>query len=76
MVKANLKKLTPAGVTEAYLNLGALCDRIQTMMYRQVFPGKFCPEIVVFKVKDIEKNLSEGGTEARERWNALQKKLN
>ena len=75
LVKANLKKQTPAEVTKAYLNLGALCDRIQTMMYRKVFPETFCPENAVFKVKDIEENLSEGGTKARKRWNALQKKL-
>ena len=45
LVKANLKRLSPAEVTEAYLNLGALCDRLQTMMYPQVLPEKFCPGI-------------------------------
>ena len=75
LAKERLMRLEPAEVTEAYLNLGALCDRVQSMMYRQVFPEKFCPETAVFKVKDIEKELSKGGTEANGRWNALQKEL-
>ena len=68
-------RLTSGDVTEAYLNLGALCNSVQTMMYRQVFPQKFCPPIASFKVKDIEEQLEQEGTEAKQRWHALQQKL-
>lgn len=73
--KRDSPSLTPAG---AYLYLGAMCDRLQTKMYQQVFPlqaGKRYPEFVMLKVNDIERKLSKGETSARERWNALQKKL-
>ena len=66
---------TPATVTEAYLWLGALCDSVQTMMYKHVFHRKSHPPSAVYKVKDIENNLAKGGTIATERWNVLQKKL-
>lgn len=66
---------TPATVTEAYLWLGALCDSVQTMMYKYVFHRKSHSVSAVYKVKDIENNLEKGGTIARERWSALRKKL-
>lgn len=66
---------TPATVGEAYLYLGALCDRVQTMMYKYVFQFDSDPDTVAYKVKDIEKDLPIGGFVAQRRWVALQRKL-
>ena len=66
---------TPATVSEAYLYLGALCDVVQTMMYKHVFQRKSYPRLAVYKVKDIEQQLAKGGTIPKARWNELQKKL-
>ena len=66
---------TPATVSEAYLYLGALCDGVQTMMYKHVFQRKSYPRLAVYKVKDIEQQLAKGGTIAKARWDELRKKL-
>ena len=71
----NSLQSTPATVSEAYLYLGALCDGVQTMMYKHVFQRKSYPRLAVYKVKDIEHHLAKGGTIAKARWDELRKKL-
>ena len=68
---------------QASLRLGELSRQLQTKMYAYVFPQSFSP-IGNYKVKNIRRDVDklpktateEEKTQARKRWEQLQKKLN
>lgn len=66
---------TPATKIEAFMYLGALCDLVQTMMYRCVFRDTFHPE-AMYKVKDIKAELPKAEAIEDKRWVDLKEELN
>ena len=67
---------TPATPVEAFINLGALFDLVQNMMYRRVFADTFIAE-GDYQVKDILDELPKTGSETDvTRWQKLQEELN
>ena len=57
------------------LLVATMCDEIQNMMFKRIFPKRFNPN-VQRKVKDIEDMLEKSGHRENREWATLQRELN
>ena len=57
------------------LLVATMCDEIQNMMFKIIFPQRFNPN-VQRKVKDIEDMLKKSGDRENREWATLQRELN
>ena len=72
MVKKRVDALEEVQVS---LLLATMCDEIQNMMFKRIFPQRFNPK-VQRKVKDIEDMLRTSGDREKRLWASLQAELN
>ena len=72
MVKKRVDALEEVQVS---LLLATMCDEIQNMMFKRIFPQRFNPK-VQRKVKNIEDMLRTSGDREKRLWASLQAELN
>ena len=72
MVKKRVDALEEVQVS---LLLATMCDEIQNMMFKRIFPQRFNPK-VQRKVNDIEDMLRTSGDREKRLWASLQAELN
>ena len=72
MVKKRVDALEEVQVS---LLLATMCDEIQNMMFKRIFPQRFNPKVQQ-KVKDIEDMLRTLGDREKRLWASLQAELN
>ena len=72
MVKKRVDTLEEVQVS---LLVATMCDEIQNMMFKRIFPQRFNPK-VQRKVKDIEDMLRTSGDREKRLWASLQAELN
>ena len=72
MVKKRVDVLEEVQVS---LLLATMCDEVQNMMFKRIFPQRFNPK-VQRKVKDIEDILRTSGDREKRMWASLQAELN
>ncbi|XP_066029602.1 tropomyosin-like [Pocillopora verrucosa] len=69
------KRVDALEEVQVSLLLATMCDEIQNMMFKRIFPQRFNPK-VQRKVKDIEDMLRTSGNREKRLWASLQAELN
>ena len=69
------KRVDALEEVQVSLLLATMCDEIQNMMFKRIFPQRFNPK-VQRKVKDIEDMLRTSGDREKRLWASLQAELN
>ena len=69
------KRVDALEEVQVSLLLATMCDEIQNMMFKRIFPQRFNPK-VQRKVKDIEDMLRTSGDREKRQWASLQAELN
>ena len=69
------KRVDALEEVQVSLLLATMCDEIQNMMFKRIFPQRFNPK-VQRKVKDIEDILRTSGDREKRMWASLQAELN
>lgn len=61
---------------KAWCIIATMCDDMENMMFKRVFPEQFNDNLH-YKVKDIEEKLNEEGQSSKRRaWNAVKREFN
>ena len=74
-LEKEVKVLGKSSAVQVYLLLGTMCDEIQNMMFKRVFPHRFNPKIPR-KIKHIEDMVKISGEKEKKSWAALKAELN
>ena len=69
------KRVDTLEEVQVSLLVATMCDEIQNMMFKRIFPQRFNPN-VQRKVKDIEDMLKKSGDGEKHHWATLQAELN
>ena len=69
------KRVDALEEVQVSLLLATMCDEIQNMMFKRIFPQRFNPK-VQRKVNDIEDMLRTSGDREKRLWASLQAELN